>query len=116
VPTGGSSYSRSAVAAELAASGTMARAPQELRVGPADPSTGAMSRIEVTADARLWVRSGMSQIANRDGFDPYSPAYRAQLAAYQRMRNGPEFMAEVQRLQGGTRMNTAAYAAPTAAE
>jgi len=107
IATTGSAYSRSAVAADLAASRSMASAPQELRVGPADPVTGAMSRAEVAADTSLWIRSGMSQVANRDSFDPSSPAYRAQMAAYQRMRSGPEFMAEVQRLQGARPQQTA---------
>lgn len=108
IATTGSAYSRSAVAADFAASRSMASAPQELRVGPADPVTGAMSRAEVAADTSLWIRSGMSQVANRDSFDPSSPTYRAQMAAYQRMRSGPEFTAEVQRLQGARTRQTAA--------
>ncbi|MDM0067989.1 hypothetical protein [Variovorax sp. J31P207] len=107
IATTGSAYSRSAVTADLAASRSMMSAPQEYRVGPADPATGAMSRVEVAADTSLWIRSGMSQVANRDSFDPSSPAYRAQMAAYQRMRSGPEFMAEVQRLQGARMQQTA---------
>lgn len=88
------------VAADLSASrATLASAPAEYRVGPADPATGATSRAEVAADTQLWMRSGMSQVANRDGFDPNSAEFRHQMAAYQRMRNGPEFMAEVQRAQ-----------------
>lgn len=117
IATTGSAYSRSAVAADYAASRSMASAPQELRVGPADAGTGAMSRTEVAADTNLWIRSGMSQVANRDSFDPTSPAYRAQLAAYQRMRNGPEFVAEVQRLKGAgsPQATTAQYGSGAAA-
>ncbi len=100
IATTGGAYSRSAVAADYAASRGAAGAPQELRVGPADPATGAASRAEVTADLNLWNRSGLGQVAGRDSFDPSSPAYRAQAAAYQRMRNGPEFVAEVQRIKG----------------
>ena len=100
IATAGSASSRSAVTADVAASRSMASAPAELRVGPADMAPGAMSRAEVAADTTLWIRSGMSQIAGRDSFDPSSPAYRTQMAAYQRMRNGPEFVAEVQRLKG----------------
>jgi hypothetical protein len=107
IATTGSTYSRSAVTADLAASRSMTSAPQEYRVGPADPMTGAMSRVEVAADTRLWIRSGMGQVANRDSFDPTSPAYRDQMAAYQRMRSGPAFMAEVQRLQGTSSQQTA---------
>ncbi len=72
-----------------------------------------MSRVEVAADTDLWIRSGMSQVANRDSFDPSSPAYRAQMAAYQRMRSGPEFMAEVQRLQGARMQQTATASSDT---
>jgi hypothetical protein len=92
--------SRAEVAADLSASrASFASAPAEYRVGPADPTTGATSRAEVAADTRLWIRSGLGQVANRDGFDPTSAEFRQQTAAYQRMRNGPEFMAEVQRVQ-----------------
>ena len=111
IATAGGATSRSAVTAELAASRSMMSAPQEYRVGPADPMTGAMSRVEVAADTNLWMRSGMGQVANRDSFDPSSPAYRAQMAAYQRMRSGPQYMAEVQRLQGARMQQTAT--APT---
>ncbi|MBB3176013.1 hypothetical protein [Variovorax sp. Sphag1AA] len=99
-----SHFSRAEVSADLSANrANFASAPAEFRVGPADPKTGAASRAEVTADNRLWIRSGMSQVANRDNFDPNSAEFRQQMAAYQRMRNGPEFMAEVQRAQS-TRM------------
>lgn len=103
-------FSRAEVAADMSANrATFASAAPEYRVGPADPKTGAASRAEVTADTRLWIRSGMSQVANRDGFDPNSAEFRQQMAAYQRMRNGPEFMAEVQRIQmGSSRMMTSA--------
>ncbi len=107
-------FSRSEVAADMSASrAAYASAPAEYRVGPADAKTGAASRAEVAADMHLWIRSGMSQVANRDDFDPNSAEYRRQMAAYQRMRNGPEFMAEVQRIQmGNTRMTaTAQYGA-----
>jgi hypothetical protein len=103
-------FSRAEVAADLAANRAYASGPQEFRVGPADPPTGAESRAEIAADLSLWIKSGMSQVANRDSFDPAAPAYRMQMASYERMRNGPEFMAEVQRIQG-MRMATTAKAA-----
>ncbi|SEA12512.1 hypothetical protein [Variovorax sp. YR216] len=105
-----SHFSRAEVAADLSASrSTFASAPAEYRVGPADAKTGAASRAEVAADERLWIRSGMSQVANRDNFDPNSAEYRQQMAAYQRMRNGPEFMAEVQRAQSTRSMSLARF-------
>lgn len=95
-----SSFSRAAVAADFAASRAVAQAPQELRVGPPDASGGALSRAEIAADLNLWIRSGLAEVAQRDNFDPGNPAYRSQVAMYQRMRNGPEFVAEVQRIKG----------------
>jgi len=93
-------FSRAEVAADMSANrATFASAPAEYRVGPADPKTGAASRAEIAADNRLWIRSGMSQIANLDGYDPNSAEFRQHMATYQRMRNGPEFMAEVERAQ-----------------
>ncbi|MDM0012153.1 hypothetical protein QTH87_06825 [Variovorax sp. J22P168] len=101
--------SRSAVASDYMASRSMASAPAELRVGPADAGVGAASRAEVAADRNLWIRSGLSQVANRDDFDPTSAAYRKQVATYQNLRNGPQYMAEVQRVKSGsTRVTTSA--------
>jgi hypothetical protein len=108
-------FSRAEVAADLVAARTSASAPAELRVGPADPMPGAESRDEVAADLSLWIKSGMSQVANRDGFDPTSSEYRMQPASYERMRNGPEFTAEIQRIQGKRVATTAkAGMGPTA--
>ncbi|MEJ8809934.1 hypothetical protein WKW77_02585 [Variovorax ureilyticus] len=109
-------FSRAEVAADLSSSrATYASAPAEYRVGPADAKTGAMSRAEVAADERLWIRSGMGEVANRDNFDPNSAEYRQQMAAYQRMRNGPEFMAEVQRAQSTRTMSLARFGRGSAA-
>ncbi|SCK52729.1 hypothetical protein VAR608DRAFT_5337 [Variovorax sp. HW608] len=112
-----SHLSRAEVAADLSASRmSFASAPAEYRVGPADPATGATSRAEVAADTSLWIRSGMSQVANRDGFDPTSAEFRQQMAAYQRMRSGPEFMAEVQRAQSTRSMSMARFGRGSSAE
>jgi hypothetical protein len=95
--------SRAAVAADNAASAVaIAKSPQEFRVGPPDASPGAISRAEVLADLNLWIKSGLSQVANQEGFDPSSAAYRPQMATYRRMRGGPEFLAEVQRIKGAS--------------
>lgn len=101
IPTA-SHFTRAEVAADFNTSRSFTAAAPELRVGPADPVPGAESRAEVAADLSLWIKSGMSQVANSDSFDPTSAAYRAQFASYQRMRNGPQFLAEVQRKQGKT--------------
>ncbi|WP_431276179.1 hypothetical protein ACQ858_07945 [Variovorax ureilyticus] len=110
-------FSRAEVAADMTASrATFASAPAEYRVGPADPTTGATSRAEVAADTQLWMRSGMSQVANRDGFDPTGAEFRHQMAAYQRMRNGPEFTAEVQRAQNTRSIGMARFDRGSSAE
>ena len=59
-----------------------------------------MSRAETVADLNLWLRSGLGQSAYRDDFDPARGSYRAQVAMYQRLRHGPEFTAEIARVQG----------------
>jgi hypothetical protein len=101
-----STASRQAVMADYAAARSMPQVASELRVGPADAPTGAISSAEVRADLNLWIRSGLGQVANRDSFDPSSAAYRAQFASYMRMRNGPEFVAEVQRIKGTSMVGT----------
>jgi hypothetical protein len=83
-------------------------APAELRVGPADAPVGAMTRAEAVADLNMWKRAGLSQIAYGDTFDPSAGEFKAQMAAYQRLRNGPEYRAEVQRLQGAHAQASAA--------
>ncbi|RZL86488.1 MAG: hypothetical protein EOP82_29830 [Variovorax sp.] len=113
ISTAGGSASRVAVMADFQQSARMAQAPQEFRVGPADASTGAVSRAEVAADRNLWIRSGLSQATYGDNFDPTSASYRAKLATYQRMRHGPEFTAEVQRVKSpGAAVMTSASMAP----
>lgn len=110
-------FSRAEVSADLSASrATYSTAAAEYRVGPADPKTGAASRAEVAADNRLWIRSGMSQIAGLDGYDPNSAEFRQHMAAYERMRNGPEFTAEVQRAQTRRSMRMALFGRGSTAE
>ena len=96
-----STLSRSSVVAGyMAAAPAEAKTPQEFRVGPPDAQPGGVSRAETVADLNLWLRSGLGQSAYRDDFDPARGSYRAKLAMYQRLRQGPEFAAEVARLQG----------------
>jgi len=106
-----SSTSREAVVADFIASNKSPQAPQELRVGPADPAVGAVSRAEAEADRNVWLRSGMQQTAYSDNDDPASAAHAAQLANYQRMRNGPEYRAELDRINGTTSQALAGNAA-----
>jgi hypothetical protein len=113
-----STLSRSAVMGDyLASAPADARTPQEFRVGPPDPQPGALSRAEAVADLNLWLRSGLGQSAWRDDFDPMRGSYRAQVAMYQRLRHGPEFTAEVARVQGaGSGFATTAQSAALPAD
>jgi len=67
-----------------------------------------LSRAEVQADLNLWVRAGLptSQGENAEAVDPQ---YTQHLALYQRLRSGPEFKAEVARLQGSHTTAASAY-------
>jgi len=109
-----STLSRSSVMASyMAAAPAEAKTPQEFRVGPPDAQPGGVSRVETMADLNLWLRSGLGQTAYSDDFDPARGFYRAKLATYQRLRQGPEFAAEVARLQGmGGSATTTARSAP----
>ena len=84
------------------------KAPQELRVGPADAGPGAVSRTTVLAERNLWIRAGLNTVGDHAYMEP---GYAQRMESYTRMRNGPEFMAEVNRLESGksktTAMNTA---------
>jgi hypothetical protein len=109
-------FSRAQVSADLAANRSeMTAVAAEYRVGPPDSTIGALSRAQVAADLNLWNKSGMSQFANRDSFDPTSPAYARQFSSYQSMRNGPEFVAEIQRIKGMPPASTTAKLSPAAA-
>ncbi len=105
-----SSQSRAEVTAGYFASPS--RAPQELRVGPADAGPGAVDRATVAADRNLWLRAGLGGY----GDNAYMhPGYAQRVAEYTRMRNGPEFMAELSRIESAksrsTAMNTTSPAA-----
>jgi hypothetical protein len=71
------------------------------------PFVPTLSRSEVIADLNLWKRAGMDRFAGRDDFDPLAADYLRAQAQYQRLRNGPEYLAEV-RLVAGRRNETAA--------
>jgi len=89
------------------------RAPQELRVGPADAGPGAMDRATVAADRNLWLRAGLGSYGEYADMDPL---HAQRMANYTRMRNGPEFTAELSRIEGARSRSTAMLAAPAAAE
>lgn len=71
---------------------------------PAQASQASPSREEVRADYLVWVQSGMASLVRRSPHEQpnvNSRQYRDAYAKYQQLRNGPEFTALVQRLQGG---------------
>ena len=106
-----SSQSRAEVTAGYYASPS--RAPQELRVGPADAGPGAMDRATVAADRNLWLRAGLNSYGDYAYMDPQ---YAQRMANYNRMRNGPEFLAEVNRIEGARARTTAMGASPASAQ
>jgi hypothetical protein len=97
-----STQSRAEVTAGYFASPS--KAPQELRVGPADAGPGAVSRITVLAERNLWIRAGLATTSD----NAYMlPGYAQRVENYTRMRNGPEFVAEMSRLESGKGKTTA---------
>ena len=107
-----STQSRAEVTAGYFASPS--RAPQELRVGPADAGPGAADRAMVAADLSLWLRAGL---ANYGDYAYMDPLYSQRMANYTRMRSGPEFTAELHRIEDARSHSTAMlHAAPASAE
>jgi len=48
----------------------------------------------------MWQRSGMDRFyRGRGPIDVFSPSYRRSYAEYQRLKSGPEYQAEVERLR-----------------
>lgn len=83
---------------------------QEEWFGAQPAAQGApLSRAEVQADLNLWNRAGLGQLNSGEYGDVTDPIYAQRLAIYQRLRSGPEYVAEVQRLGGS--VNTAGTAA-----
>ena len=106
-----SSQSRAEVTAGYYASPSTG--PQELRVGPADAGPGAANRAMVAADRNLWLRAGLGNAGDNAYMDPQ---YNKRLNDYARMRNGPEFMAELNRIEGAKSRTTAMSASPASGQ
>jgi len=102
-------------AATFAGTASAAAPSQEVWFGAQPVASGApLSRAEVQADLNLWNRAGLNELNAGDHNDVANPAYAQRLAAYQRLRSGPEYVAEVQRLGGsvstaGTAVQTSAH-------
>lgn len=57
---------------------------------------GMKTRAEVRADTMIWNRAGMDELfRGRQRLDTTNPVYRQRNAEYVRMRNGPEYAAEL---------------------
>lgn len=65
---------------------------------PATPGH-ALSRAEVQADLALWNRAGLNAYQEVEA-NYWDADYQQRLARYQRLRSGPEYLAELQRLGG----------------
>ncbi|MDR0225558.1 MAG: DUF4148 domain-containing protein [Burkholderiaceae bacterium] len=77
-----------------------AQVSSETWFGDQPVSTGrALSRAEVEADLAMWKRAGLDLYQNIDG-NYWDADYQQHLAQYQRLRSGPEYLAELQRLGG----------------
>ena len=63
-------------------------------VSPADKP---VSRAEVIADLRLWLRAGMDQYRDAAARDAQEYSYKRALARYEALRHGPVFVEEVAR-------------------
>ena len=103
ISTSGSTLSRADVRNELTRTHSVARAPQEEWIGlpvAANVAVGSLSRAEVKADLALWNQAGLNQFSAMDSVDGSNPVFRQRTAAYERLRNSPAYLAEVQHQQG----------------
>lgn len=86
--------------------------PEPIAASPAvstmtpQPQQG-VARVEVQADWALWQRAGLGSYQMGERSLASDPVYQQRLAEYQRMRSGPEYLAEIQRLGGD--VSTIAY-------
>lgn len=73
------------------------------------PARASKSRAEVLAEFSLWRRAGLDRY-NAEGADQSTLDYQQRMAQYARMRNGPQYVAELQRIQAGQAQHAAAQA------
>jgi len=94
----------------LAGAGTAAIA-QESMPTPEFNQPSKVSRAEVQADLALWTRAGLASLNQGDRDVLGTPEYRTRVAEYQRLRNSPEYAAELQRQRGGSSLAGAPFGA-----
>ncbi|MEJ8827203.1 hypothetical protein WKW80_35350 [Variovorax humicola] len=103
ISTVGGQLSRSEVQAEMARSSAQTQAPAQQWVGStvsAGLTVGAVRRSEVLADFNLFERAGLRDYPPRAYYDPLSLETKRRVTSYRRMREGPEFLVEVARIEG----------------
>jgi hypothetical protein len=115
--TSASHYSRADVVAAMERAATVAQAPQQSWVGSAESAgamAGALTRSQVEADFNLFARAGLSNYDTDQGsrahFEPFGAEGARRAALYARLRGGPEYAAEVSRLDGMPRVADASAA------
>lgn len=71
----------------------------QAQAGPAGDSARPITRAEVRADLAMWQRAGLPELVDTERYDLLSPDVQRRLAEYTRLRRGPEYLAELRRLQ-----------------
>jgi len=114
IATTGGATKRADVTAELQSLQTQRHAAPQAWVGTlasANIATGALKRSEVVADTNLALRAGLGNYTTRIYYEPFSAEEARRTVQYFRMRSGPEYVAEVARLEsGGLRLTQTAQA------
>lgn len=110
-------HTRADVVAAMERAAAVAQAPQQQWAGSAESagvSVGALTRSQVQADFNLFARAGLgnydTEYGARDHFEPFSAERAQRTALYARLRSGPEYGAEVSRLDGVPRVADASAA------
>ena len=88
-----------ALALALSAASTLPALADPSLYTPAPAAAHGTTRAEVVADLHLWIKAGMRRFAGEPSAYEDTPAYEQALATYQRWRHGPEFQAELSRVQ-----------------
>jgi hypothetical protein len=73
------------------------------------PGRASKSRAEVLTEFSLWRRAGLDRY-NVEGADQSTVDYQRRMEQYAWMRNGPQYVAELQRIQAGQAQHAAARA------
>jgi Domain of unknown function (DUF4148) len=65
-----------------------------------DAPAPTLTRAEVRAELAMWKRAGLDRYSGEYG-DYFSAEFRGRNALFGRLVNGPAYVAELQRIQGG---------------